>query len=130
MEQKVKIAIIGGTGKAGKYLVKELLHQGFSLKLLLRTPENFPVETPQAELVTGDARDYEVVRMLLEGCQAVISTLGQPAGQPPIFSQATENVLRAMKETAITRYIVISGVNVDAPEDRKGDWAQASTDWM
>ena len=36
MEQKIKIAILGGSGKAGTYLVKELLHQGFSDKTYLR----------------------------------------------------------------------------------------------
>ncbi|GHB68083.1 NAD(P)-dependent oxidoreductase [Persicitalea jodogahamensis] len=130
MKQKPKVAVIGGTGKAGKYLVKELLRQNFPFKLLLRNPDNFSIETTLAELVAGDARNYEAVRTLLEDCQAVISTLGQPAGQPAIFSQATENVLRAMEGTITTRFIVITGAPVDAPGDRKGEWAQTATDWM
>jgi len=41
MQQNIKIAVLGGTGKAGKYLVKQLRKQGFQIKLLLRNPEKF-----------------------------------------------------------------------------------------
>lgn len=97
MNRKPKIAVIGGTGKAGQYLVRELLRQDFPLKLLLRNPENFQVENPLIEVVPGDARDYEAVRTLTESCEAVISAVGFRAGEEPIFSLATENVLRAMQ---------------------------------
>ena len=130
MTQKPRIAVIGGSGKAGKYLVRELLNQGYFLKLLLRHPENFQDKNPNIEVVQGDARDYEAVRVLLEGCGAVVSALGQPAGQPPVFSQATQNVLRAMGEQGVKRYILVSGVAVDTPLDRKSTWAQTATDWM
>ena len=39
MEKYNKIAVIGGTGKAGKYLVKQLVNQGFKIKVLLRNPD-------------------------------------------------------------------------------------------
>ena len=81
MKSFQKIAILGGTGKSGKYLVERLLDYGFQLKLLLRNPENFTIKNPLIELVSGDARDYESVKLLLKDCQAVISTLGQPKGE-------------------------------------------------
>lgn len=130
MEQKIKIAILGGTGKAGSYLVQELLHQGFSLKLLLRNPENFLLNNPLIQVVQGDARTYESVQAVTAGCQAVISALGQPTGEAPIFSQATQNVLRAMQKWNITRYISLTGLNVDTPFDQKNPKVQAATDWM
>jgi len=125
-----KIAILGGTGKSGKYLVERLLADGFQLKLLLRNPENFTIKNPLIELVSGDARDYESVKSLLKDCQTVISTLGQPKGETSIFSEATRNVMQAMNHWGIERYIVTTGLNVDTPADRKGDATQAATDWM
>lgn len=130
MEQKIRIAILGGTGKAGTYLVKELLHQGFSLKLLLRNPENFQLQNPLIQVVQGDARDYESVRAVTENCQAIISAVGYRAGEPPIFSQATQNVLRSMEEWKISRYIALTGLNVDTPFDRKTRLTQAGTEYM
>ena len=46
-----KIAIIGATGKSGKYLIKQLLIKGFSLKVLIRTPENFQIRNPLIEVI-------------------------------------------------------------------------------
>jgi putative NADH-flavin reductase len=130
MKQFTKIAIIGGTGKSGKYLVKLLLEQGFELKILLRSPEQFQIQSSSIEIVKGDARNYESIRMLAEGCHAIISTLGQPKGEPSIFSQATKNVIRAMKEYSIFRYILITGLNVDTHDDKKSSKTQWATDWM
>ena len=128
--QQLKLAILGGTGKSGKYLVKELLSQGFHLKLLLRNPENFQLRSPLIEIVKGDARDYESVRSLVNGCDAIISTLGQPRGEASIFSQATINVIQAMSEYEIKRYIVATGLHVDTPLDSKGPKTKMATDWM
>jgi nucleoside-diphosphate-sugar epimerase len=130
MKHISKIAVIGGTGKSGKYLVKLLLSQGFHLKLLLRNPETFQIKSPLIEVVQGDARAYESVQLLAEGCQSILSMLGQPKGEPTIFSQATKNVIRAMKRFNIERYIVTTGLNVDTPFDRKGVKTKIATDWM
>ena len=130
MKPPITIAVIGGTGKAGRYLVEELLNQGYSLKLLLRDPQKYPNPSPSVELVAGDVREYKALQTLMEGCQAVISTLGQPAGEPSVFSQATQNVLRAMEAQQIQRYILITGLTVDTPADHKNPKTQAATDWM
>jgi len=130
MKQHLKLAILGGTGKSGKYLVKQALREGFHVRLLLRNPERFTLANPQVELVRGDARDFESVKSLTTGCDAVISTLGQPRGEASIFSQATRNVIRAMDEANINRYILITGLNVDAPSDKKSTRTTMATDWM
>jgi len=128
--KQFKLAILGGTGKSGKYLVNELLSQDFHLKLLLRNPENFQLKSPLIEIVKGDARDYESVQTLVNGCGAVISTLGQPRGEASIFSEATSNVIRAMSQYEIKRYIVTTGLNVDTPFDKKVSKTKMATEWM
>ena len=130
MKHNFKIAILGGTGKSGRYLVKQLLNQRFHLKLLLRNPENLQVKSPLIEVVQGDARAYGSIELLLDGCQAVISTLGQPKGEPTIFSQASKNIIRAMHHFNMERYILITGLNVDTPFDNKGPETKMATDWM
>lgn len=130
MEQIKKIAVIGGTGKSGKYLVEQLLKKGYHFNLLLRNPDNLKITSPLIEVVAGDVRDYKSVLTLVDGCQAVISTLGQPKGEPTIFSQATKNVLRSMSECNIQRYILITGLSVDTPDDNKSSKAKFATEWM
>lgn len=126
------IAVIGGTGKAGKFLVAELIHREFTVKLLARNPERLPGNHPLIEPVIGNADDYLAILNLLTGCDAVISTLGlgQPNSPTGIFTQSTAHVLRAMQILEIPRYIVITGLNVDTPFDRKSAQTQAGTDWM
>ncbi|HXB10979.1 MAG TPA: NAD(P)H-binding protein [Bacteroidia bacterium] len=130
MKQNKKIAIIGGTGKSGKYLVKELINQSFQIKLLLRDPKKLKVENPLIEVIEGSVRDYDTVKTLLTGCAAVISTLGQPKGEPTVFSQATRNIIKAMAETGIKRYIVTTGLNIDTPFDEKSPKTKFATEWM
>jgi putative NADH-flavin reductase len=132
MNQNIKVAVIGGTGKSGKYLVKQLLNQGIQIKLLLRNPDDFQIESPLVEIVKGNVIDYNSIHSMVDGCQAVISTLGLglPASEPTIFSQSTSNVIRAMNECKIRRYIVTTGLNVDTPFDRKSPQTALATNWM
>jgi putative NADH-flavin reductase len=130
MQNNIKIAVIGGTGKSGKYLVQRLLSQAFHLMILVRNPERCQIKSPLIEIIQGDARNFEAVRSLIEGCQAVISTLGQPKGEGPIFSQATAHVIRSMNEYGIKRYILITGLNVDTAFDKKSAKTAFATEWM
>ncbi|KMQ61520.1 epimerase [Chryseobacterium angstadtii] len=124
------IAVIGGTGKSGNYLVQQLLKKGYSMKLLLRTPENFNDEDPLIEKIKGDARDFDAVNYLVKDCQAVINKIGQPAGETSVFTAATGNVIRAMNFHKIKRYISTTGLNVDTPFDQKNDRVRSATEWM
>ncbi|REG92207.1 NAD(P)-dependent oxidoreductase [Flavobacterium aquicola] len=130
--KKIKIAVIGGTGKSGKYLVQQLINQGFQIKLLLRNPDNFQINNNKVEIIEGNVVNYDDIYNLVEGCEAVISTLGLgiPANEPTIFSQSTINVLKAMNEFKIQRYIVITGLNVDTPFDNKSEKTAFGTEWM
>ncbi len=130
MTPHIKVAVIGGTGKAGKYIVKNLLAQGFSIKILLRYPEKFHISSPLIEIVKGDARDLLAIRQLLKDCQAIISAVGQPVGEPSVFSQVTRNIIQVMHEYQMHRYILITGLNVDTPFDQKGPKTKFGTDWM
>lgn len=132
MEHSIKIAVIGGTGKSGKYLVNQLLNQGFNIKLLVRNLDHFQIQSPLIEVIQGSISNYGAVFQLVEGCQAVVSTLGlgQPNSETSIFSQSTKNVLRAMEAWNVRRYMVITGLNVDTPFDQKSPKTKFATDWM
>ncbi|MDR6461910.1 NAD(P)H-binding protein [Chryseobacterium sediminis] len=125
-----KIAVIGGTGKSGQYLVQNLLEKGYSLKLLVRHPENFTIQNSLIEMVKGDVRDEAAVRSLIEGTDIVMSTLGQPKGEKSIFSDAAKNIIGAMNHYGISRYIVTTGLSVNTASDQKNERVKMATDWM
>ena len=132
MKNTSKIAVIGGTGKSGKYLVQQLLKGGYNLRLLVRNPEKSSSKNIQIEIVQGDVSNYTTVLNLIKGCNAIISTLGIgiPQSPPTIFSTATKNIIRAMNELGVKRYIVITGLHVDTPADTKSAKVKFGTDWM
>jgi putative NADH-flavin reductase len=119
MEQLYTIAVIGGTGKAGQYLVKELIRQGYQIKILLRNPGKFENENPLIEKIKGDVRNYQSVYSLVKGCNTVISTLGQPKGEALLFSIAAQNIIKAMYELNVKRYIYITGLTIETHNDKK-----------
>jgi nucleoside-diphosphate-sugar epimerase len=130
MQIKNTIALIGGTGKSGNYLLRQLLENEYPVKLLLRDSSKLKISHSLIEVVPGDVRDPDTVKTLVQGSQVVLSTLGQPAGEPSIFSDATRNVIHAMKHFQIRRYVVTTGINVDTPGDKKSGYTSIATEWM
>lgn len=124
------IAVIGGTGKSGKFLVQSLLNKQYPIRMLLRNPENFTLKNPLINIVKGDVRNSEAVHHLIKDCDVVISTLGQSVGEKSIFSDATGNIIKAMNSYGINRYIVTTGLNVNTPFDHKNEKVKMATDWM
>lgn len=130
MKNRSKIAVLGGGGRTGNYLVNQLLKEGFNLKLLLRNPEKFNISNPAIEIISGDALDFESIKELLKDCQAVLSTIGQRKDEPLVASQVTEYVLRVMSEYKIDRYVLLAGLNIDTPFDQKSPKTIMATNWM
>ncbi|MBE9464030.1 NAD(P)-dependent oxidoreductase [Dyadobacter subterraneus] len=139
MNKNIKVAVLGGGGKTGKFLVNHLVEKGYSLKILLRNPPvsedsanqfSLDLTNPLVEIVKGDAVNLHDIETLLTDCQVVISTIGQRAGEPMVASNATQHILKVMQECNIVRYILVGGVNIDTPFDKKGEQTKAATEWM
>lgn len=129
MKRIQKIAVIGGGGRTGQYIVNQLIEKGYSLRLLLRHPENFTIQSPLIEIAKGDVLDAGIVEWLVAGCDAVLSTAGQRKDEPLVASRACMNVLNAIGDSPV-RFVVLAGLNVDTPSDQKGEETAKATEWM
>lgn len=118
-DRNLSIAIIGGSGRAGRPLIDAALESGLSVRALARRPERFPKNRAGLELVEGDARDPAAIAALLEGCDRVIITLGAPRGEAPSYESASRNLIAAMRARGIGRCVLLVGLGIDAPGDRK-----------
>lgn len=130
MKQAIKVALSGATGKAGQYLLQELLAKGYQVKSLIRKPKDYKISHPALEIIAGDIKELETVRQLIEGCDAIISTIGQNKDEVLISSVATENIIKAMEEFKIRRYILLTGSNLEVPGDQKSAKNLEGTAWM
>lgn len=120
-EESVKVAILGGSGKVGRFLIQRVSDAGYPMRVLMRNPDKIKPIDGRMEIVQGNARDIASIRSLLQGCDTVLNALGQrkDKDEAPIFSTATGHVLAVMKELGIRRYILVRAFSIDAPRDHK-----------
>ena len=112
------IAVFGAGGKAGT----ELLKHAFGRDVPIRAIEhNLPEPSERIgefEYIDCDVLSDDFAQQL-DGCRAVISTLGVGFGPsnaidpPPLYTEGTRNLLEAMKQTDIDRIAVISAAFVE-----------------
>lgn len=118
MKQKC-IAIIGGTGKVGKYIADTALERGYAVRMLVRNPDRIQVRRDGMELIVGDALDTKSIQKTIHNCEVVINAFGQPAKADPYYSEVTQLILTNMKEQGIQRYIGVTGGSLTIEGDRK-----------
>ncbi|MFV2046194.1 NAD(P)-dependent oxidoreductase [Metabacillus sp. YM-086] len=86
MDKSYKIAIIGGTGKVGRYLASRALENGYQVRMLVRNPAKLSFRDERIEIVEGNVQNLEDIQKLLIDCQVVINSFGQPIREKPIYS--------------------------------------------
>ncbi|MBB4826310.1 putative NADH-flavin reductase [Sporosarcina luteola] len=118
MEERC-IAIIGGTGKVGKYIAETALEKGYTVRMLVRNPDRVHMKKEGMELIVGDALNAGAIEETIRNSNVVINTFGQPAKAEPYYSQVTLQILSCMKEQGIRRYIGVTGGSLTIEGDRK-----------
>ena len=115
----MELAIFGASGRTGRPLVQQALDAGHDVIALVRTPATFPLKHERLTVVQGDAMNAADVDEVVQGADAVLSTLGQTKNSPKdMQTVATKNIVAAMQKYGITRLVSLTGAGVDAPEDQ------------
>ena len=69
----MRVALIGGTGFVGSYLIDELIKNNHTPRLLVRNGSDHKViQQDKCEIVHGDIENDNALNETLEGCNAVI----------------------------------------------------------
>ena len=125
---KMKIAVLGATGLVGSAFVKVAIASGHDLKLLVRNPAKVSEDVKSAcEVIEGKVDDEATLRGLLEGCDAVVTTLGPPllkkVANPRICSTVTGLVCKILADGPDTKFIVVSGGAARMSTDKRNNFA-------
>lgn len=125
-----KILVTGAGGFIGSHLVEELLARGAKVRTFIRYNSRgdlgqlhflSPDYVSKVEIVKGDLRDFQAVRMAVEGCQVVLH-LGALISIPYSYLHPVEvaevnllgtlNVLMACRDYLVERLVHVSSSEV------------------
>jgi len=97
----MKIAVIGGTGRAGSRIVDELLRRGHDVSVIVRHPEKVAAR-PGLSAVEGDVLDVDGLARRLAGHDAVVSAVRFIDSDPA-------KLIAAVRQAKVARYLVVGG---------------------
>lgn len=124
------VAIFAATGGIGHHLVREALAAGHHVVAIARSPEKVGLDDPRLTLRKADATDAEAVAQALEGCDVVLSGLGNAYGGPTIIEAGTRNLIAGMAQHGIRRLALVSAAGVgDSLHQATRDWIDHLVLW-
>jgi len=116
----MKVAVFGGTGFVGSYILDELLAQGHQAKLLVRFGSESKLESfSNIESVFGDVSSLESIEETLSGCDAAINLIGLIREFPSkeitfedLHFQSAKRVIHAAEKAGVKRFTLMSANGV------------------
>jgi putative NADH-flavin reductase len=103
----MNLSIFGATGATGNLLTERSLAAGHRVKVLARSPQNFPCRD-SVEMVQGDAKDLAAVRETVRGSDLVFNALGaRSLGKEDVLEIAVPLIVTAMQEQRVRRIIAL-----------------------
>ena len=140
------VLLLGGTGRTGGRVLKQLLERGVRVRAVVRSAERLPAGVagdPQLTVVAADlpGMSDEELRRQVEGCDAVVSCLGHVMSArgmfgPPrdLVTRSVERVYRATRElrpAQPVKLILMSSVSVNRRGglDTRRGWFERAVVW-
>lgn len=110
------ILITGATGFVGSALVKRLLQEGKTVRILARRVPAALRDDPQIDVVTGDLGEPRIVEHAVSGVRYVYHLGAAMKGGPKEFEAGTtwgtRNVIDACIKHAVERLVYVSSLSV------------------
>lgn len=101
----MKIGVVGATGKAGSFIVKEALNRGHDVTAIVRDAgkvEEKDVRTLEKDIFDITAND-------IEGFDAVVNAFGAPEGKEHLHVEAGQSLIHVFKQAPDVRLLVVGG---------------------
>jgi len=112
------LAVFGGSGHTGRWLLDQALQHGDTVTALARDPSRLVVHE-RLRPVAGDVRDTDLVEKVVAGSDAVLSALGQRKWGTTVCTDGARAILPAMDTHGVRRLIAVSGYGVADSRHRR-----------
>jgi len=109
-----RVLVTGGRGLLGSATVRALLHQGYAVRVLQRTPSG----VPGVDETLADIRDPDAVAAAVRGCSAVVhlaarvSVTGTWSEFAAVNIEGTRAVVEAARSAGVHRFVYVSSPSV------------------
>lgn len=117
------IAVIGGSGFVGRYVVRLLAHEGYRVRVICRTPESARFlktagDVGQVVVTGGNLTRFETIVDQLNGVYGVVNLAGvlyESGNQKfhEIHAQGAERLAKAAKSAGCKMFVHVSALGVD-----------------
>ncbi len=116
----MNVLIFGASGKTGHELVEQGLAQGHVLTAFVRNPAKLRIQHANLRVYRGDVADRMAVEGAIQGQDAVTSALGAASllSRDPALIVGMHNILTAMEQGSVRRFIYLSADTVHAVRDQ------------
>ncbi len=110
----MRIVIFGANGATGRLLTRRALDTGHTVVAVPRHPAQFPITDAALTVTEADVRDAAAVTAVIDGADAVLSTLGVTFTMDPVdtYSVGVGNIVAAMRATGVDRLAVVSSTAI------------------
>lgn len=111
----MKVIIFGANGKTGRLVTEKALKAGHSVTAFLRDKSKLILEDKNLTIIEGQATNFEDVNKAMKNQEVVISCLGTDmiSDVSTILFEMTKNIVKAMKENKVNRFIFTSSAGVE-----------------
>ncbi len=114
------VAIVGGTGRTGRWVVKGALERGYVVRALARTPSKIEKNgNDNLTVIKGDATNLESIKELLSGADTVLSCLGTVKKPHYIVESGISAILAAFEvQDKKPKLVHMSAVGLGSSRDQ------------
>jgi putative NADH-flavin reductase len=109
----MKTVVFGASGRTGLLTVYQALEKGHIVTAFARKSSSVTIQHKNLQIIQGDILEFKKVKEAVQGQDAVISTLGvESRKHTTVLSQGTANIIRAMNESNVKRFICMSSAGI------------------
>lgn len=109
----MKLLILGGTGATGKVLMNKAIKNNHEVTVLVRSPSKILLEHQKLTVIEGDVLDLEILNKAFKDQDVIVSCLaGDDNNKSDVITRMTQNIIEAMSNNNLKRYISISSAGV------------------
>tara|TARA_Y100001934_G_scaffold279304_1_gene382700 strand:- start:650 stop:1606 length:957 start_codon:yes stop_codon:yes gene_type:complete len=128
----MKVALIGGTGYVGSYIIDELINNNHVPRLLVRNgSEHKVIQSKKCEIINGDIDDDDAIGETLNDCDAVIYLIALIREFPKkdltnekLQFRGSERVAKIAEKKGVKRFLLMSALGA-SPDPNGSKYMQA-----